>query len=369
MLTIIRFKIKVMINYIAHWEKILLQSRSEIVINLETREFKAICPLENKTIIEEYYMDSVDWKIDRTNFIDFSSIINLTKILKKEPLNSVFHIFTLKSGFYFMISNMFLRKNFHNILSITGLGFLFSKSKRAFIIKIFLRPLFIYLINDTFQVIIFQNSNDKLVFEKYTKYKNRSEIVPGSGINVNQYKLKNTFNEKTKIIFAGRLLIDKGVKEFIKIAESMNSSNLEFYLAGEIDKGNPKSISEIELESIKNNTCINYLGYIDIKNELKNYDILLSLSEHEGFSRILLEAAYVGLFCVAYNNPGIDFLSELENTEIFFNKHKEDIILKLNTILKKEKFISIKNRNIIENKYSTDVVASYFEKIYRSLNE
>ena len=39
-----------------------------------------------------------------------------------------------------------------------------------------------------------------------------------------------------------------------------------------------------------------YLGNIDIPNELFKYDLLINPSHHEGFSRVLLEGAYVGLF-------------------------------------------------------------------------
>ena len=42
-----------------------------------------------------------------------------------------------------------------------------------------------------------------------------------------------------------------------------------------------------------------YLGNIDIPNELFKYDILINPSHHEGFSRVLLEGAYVGLYCIA----------------------------------------------------------------------
>ena len=34
------------------------------------------------------------------------------------------------------------------------------------------------------------------------------------------------------------------------------------------------------------------------------YDLLINPSHHEGFSRVLLEGAYVGLYCIANDIPG-----------------------------------------------------------------
>ena len=34
-----------MINYVAHWDRILIQSRSKIVNELNNYEFRSICPI------------------------------------------------------------------------------------------------------------------------------------------------------------------------------------------------------------------------------------------------------------------------------------------------------------------------------------
>ena len=37
-----------MINYIAHWDRILIQSRVEIINELQDYKFRAICPMINR---------------------------------------------------------------------------------------------------------------------------------------------------------------------------------------------------------------------------------------------------------------------------------------------------------------------------------
>ena len=263
-----------------------------------------------------------------------------------------------------MISSLFLDKNFKSTLSVTGLGYFFGKNISAKIFKILLRPIFLLLINKTFQNIIYQNTLDEISFNKYSKFKNSSYLIESSGINTSDYFLKEEFNEDIKIILAGRLLKDKGIDQYLKLSKNFNQQNVTFFLAGDLDIGNPNSLSEKELDVIKAESSLNYLGYVDLQKELHNYDLLLSLSDHEGFSRVLLEAMYVGLFVVAFNNNGTRYIDNFENTILFNSKNQNNLEKTINNFLTKEKFISSKNRIQIEKNYSTKNVASQFANIY-----
>ena len=247
---------------------------------------------------------------------------------------------------------------------MTGLGYFFSKNTSAKIFKILLRPIFLALINKTFQNIIYQNTSDEISFNKYSKFKNKSYLIESSGINTSDYFLKDEFNENIKIILAGRLLKDKGIDDYLKLSKNFNKQNVTFFLAGDLDIGNPNSLTQEELEVIKAESSLNYLGYIDLQKELHNYDLLFSLSDHEGFSRVLLEAMYVGLFVVAYDNNGTKYIDNFENTILLNSKTQNNLKDTINNFLTEEKFISNKNRKQIEKSYSTKKVASQFANIY-----
>ncbi len=358
-----------MINYVAHWDRILIQSRSQIVNELSDYRFRSICPVVNEIELKKHYAESLNWKIDREKYFDFFAVLSLRKILKNIDDGSIFHIFTLKTGFLFMISNLFLNKNFKSTLSITGLGYFFSKNISAKIFKIILQPVFITLINKTYKNIIYQNSKDKLSFNKYSHYKNNSYLIESSGINTYDYLLKNNFNENKKIILAGRLLKDKGIDDYIKLSNNFSSQNVTFYLAGDLDKGNPNSLTQKELEDLKKISSLNYLGYIDLQKEIHNYDLLLSLSDHEGFSRVLLEAMYVGLFVVAYENNGTEYINNFENTILLNSKDIKYLENKINEFLHEKKSISSQNRKQISKHYSTQYIASKFAKIYNEKSD
>ncbi len=353
-----------MINYVAHWDRILIQSRSKIVNELNNYEFRSICPIVDEAELKKHYSESVNWQISREKYFDFSAVFRLRKILKNFDNDSIFHIFTLKTGFLFMISNLFLNKKFKSTLSVTGLGYFFSKNTSAKIFKILLRPIFLALINKTFQNIIYQNTSDELSFNKYSKFKNKSHLIESSGINTSDYFLKDEFNENMKIILAGRLLKDKGIDDYLKLSKNFNQQNVTFFLAGDLDTGNPNSLTQEELEIIKAESSLNYLGYVDLQKELHNYDLLLSLSDHEGFSRVLLEAMYVGLFVVAYNNNGTKYIDNFENTILLNSKNQNNLRNTINNFITEEKFISERNRKQIEKSYSTKKIASQFVNIY-----
>ena len=144
-----------MINYVAHWDRILIQSRSQIVNELRDYRFRSICPVSNENELKKHYAESLNWKIAREKYFDFFAVLSLRKILKNIDDGSIFHIFTLKTGFLFMVSNLFLNKKFKSTLSITGLGYFFSKNISAKIFKIILQPVFITLINKTYENIIY----------------------------------------------------------------------------------------------------------------------------------------------------------------------------------------------------------------------
>ena len=356
-----------MINYIAHWDWVLTKSRGSIVESIEGYEFRSICPIDSKGMLSRYYKDSIDWEINRKNSYGLNGIFKLIKILRTLEDNSIVHVFTLKSGFIYIISKLFVKKEFKAILSITGLGYLFSKKAQAKMLKIFLRPIFYLFINKIYDVIIFQNIDDQKTFLEYSRFKNKTELIKSSGIDTEKYVLKNKFNNTLKVIFASRLLKDKGINEFTELAKSLEDNDLEFFIAGDVDLGNPQSLNESELEELKKLNYINYLGFVDIEKEIHKYDVLVSISAHEGFARILLESSFVGLCIVSLENNGTKFISELENSELITSLRIDSFIKVLENLTENELEISSKNRDFIRENYSSNEIAKHFKSIYETI--
>ena len=375
MLTILTLKMLLMIVYLAHWDWILTQSRKDIISNIKDSKFKAICPIDgNKILLEKYYEETVNWKVDRKKILDFYGIRNLRKILESLNSDDIVHVFTLKSGLLFAFANLFRHNKTKNILTITGLGYLFSENFKAKILRIILSLLIENLINKNFDFLMFQNKEDQKTFNDYSNYQGQTYIIPTSGITVKDIEIKNDYqNSNLKVIMATRLIKDKGIFEYLELAKSMKNTNFEFYLAGDVDKGNPDSLSEAELDKIKTNSFVHYLGHIDISRELCNFDINIVMSKYEGSSRILLESLYVGLICLSNNIPGTtEFSSKFSNTFFIEDNNIQEFERNLNEISNSnvifEDFAKHNRELIIEN-YTSEKIASAYNKIYQYLRE
>ena len=115
-------------------------------------------------------------------------------------------------------------------------------------------------------LIVFQNNNDKLMFDKLKIYQNKYSIVPGSGIDTSYYNHKRDYKKKeyTNFIFIARIIKEKGILEFIKAAEIVKkkgySANFKilgsFYLGGKKNDRIDKSVIEFAAKS----NLIEYLG-------------------------------------------------------------------------------------------------------------
>ena len=364
-----------MIVYLAHWDWILTQSRKDIISNIKDSKFKAICPIdENQIVLENYYEEIINWKVNRNKILDFSGIRNLRKIVESLNSDDIVHVFTLKSGLLLAFANLFRKNKTKNILTITGLGYLFSNNFKAKILKVILSFLIENLINKNFHFLMYQNGQDQKTFNDYSKYRGESYIIPTSGITVKEIEIKKEYkNSNLKIIMATRLIKDKGVFEYLELARSMKDSNFEFYLAGDLDKGNPDSLSEADLDKIKKDNFVDYLGHIDINKELHNYDINIVMSKYEGSSRILLESLYIGLICLSNNIPGTTELSsKFRNTFFIEDNNIQEFERNLNEIIKSnlifEDFAKYNRELIIENYTSVKIAAAY-NKIYQYLRK
>ena len=156
-------------------------------------------------------------------------------------------------------------------------------------------------------------------------------------------KKEETKEEPKKIIFVGRLIKDKGIKEFLIAAKKIVASHqdVNFLIYGEIDDHNPSSLSHEELKEMLHHR-IRHMGNIpDIRIALKESHCVVLPSYREGMSRSLLEAAASGIPIITTNVPGCREIVEHTKNGYICNVRDSDdlankilILLKLLTIAK-----------------------------------
>ena len=111
------------------------------------------------------------------------------------------------------------------------------------------------------------------------------------------------------VSMASRLLYDKGVGEYMEAARLVGSrrSDVCFILAGEPDRGNPRSVKDKHLEAWANEGFVKQIGYHnDIAAIFAVSDVVVHPTYYqEGIPRVLIEAAAMGKPVVTTTMPGI----------------------------------------------------------------
>jgi glycosyltransferase involved in cell wall biosynthesis len=140
----------------------------------------------------------------------------------------------------------------------------------------------------------------------------RAIVITSIGVDTKKFRpnhefLLNNHEHPIVVLMAARLLWDKGVREFVEAARVLKARGLqvEFWLAGKPDNGNPMCVPEEFLKEWREEGLVNWLGHRDdMPNLLQQVDIAVLPSYHEGVPRFLLEAAACGLPLVATDIEG-----------------------------------------------------------------
>jgi glycosyltransferase involved in cell wall biosynthesis len=132
--------------------------------------------------------------------------------------------------------------------------------------------------------------------------------VPGCGVDITHFTPRDRNKDsRTIFTFIGRLLVDKGINEFVAAAQLIHSKNPNtlFRIVGNLDEDNPAHISPNQLAVWRRMPGIEYLGYAeDPRFIYADTDWVVLPSYREGLSRVLLEALAMGRPIITTDTPG-----------------------------------------------------------------
>lgn len=292
---------------------------------------------------------------------DFGLILNYIKIMKKLKPDIIFS-YTIKPNIYGCIASNFTKNK--QVSNITGTGATFLKKNAVSIIA---KILYKLSIKKSYKV-FFQNSGDKDFFVANKMVRNNYAMLPGSGVNLEQYEVYELpYEDEINFIFIGRVMKLKGMEQYLECAKSIkeNQPNTNFYIAGFIEEEKYKEI----IEDYHAKGIINYIGFQnDIKSWIKKcHCTILPSHGGEGVPNVLLESAAMGRICIASNiNGSKDVIDDEVTGYLFQAGNAEDLIDKVEKFLgldyEDKKQMGLAGRKKVEREFDRQIVIETYLK-------
>jgi galacturonosyltransferase len=286
---------------------------------------------------------------------DFKLLLKYIKIMKKINPDIIFS-YTIKPNIYGCIASN-LTKNLQ-VSNVTGTGATFLKQNA---ISIIAKILYKLSLKKSYKV-FFQNNGDKEFFVENNMVKDNFEMLPGSGVNLDQYSVSQLpTKEVINFIFIGRVMEVKGIDQYLECARKVKERcpDTNFYIAGFIEEERYKEIIEdYHLKGI-----INYIGFQkNIKSWInKCHCTILPSHGGEGIPNVLLESAAMGRTCIASKvNGSCDVVEDGITGYLFENKNSRDLINKVTMFLELDYDAQLKmglaGRRKVEKDFNRQIV-------------
>ena len=305
-------------------------------------------------------------------FTDLKNIFKLIFILRKEKPD-IIHNVALKTILIASIAGLFSKKMVI-INAFTGLGYVFSSDQlHAKLIRYFIKPIFKLLFRRSNYWTIFQNPDDMNLFERLGLINlNQSTLIRGSGVETNKFIQSDDLNKIPVVMLASRMLWDKGVGEFVKVAKRAykNKINAEFMLVGGIDNDNPMSIPLSTLNQWVSNGDVQWEGHSDnMPDMLASASIVCLPSYREGLPKVLLEAAAIGRPLIASDGPGCREIVRDKYNGLLVKMRDADslyeAVLMLVNNRKMRETMGRNSRTLVETELSTTIINTQTIELYR----
>jgi len=246
------------------------------------------------------------------HFIDLNGTLAGIKALDRivRTLNPCLaHVFTLKAALLTALVFL-LNRNVPVVISVTGLGYIYtSRGRKAGAAKLLSNSILRHLVIPRVQKVIFQNTDDRSYFETTLGLPTtRSALIPGSGVDLAKFKYSPPPAGDPEVLFLGRLLEDKGIREFADAASLITRSrkDISFTIVGDLDPANPACIRRAELDKWVNAGAVSWEGYQEnIPDRIARASILCFPSYREGLPKAVIEASACGRPTVGTDAPGV----------------------------------------------------------------
>lgn len=257
-----------------------------------------------------------------------------------------------------------------------GLGFVYaSQSLKARVLRPLVDFLYKKFLNPKHSRVIIENQDDIDYFVG-TGALRREEAycILGAGVDTQKFKPAQNRPVELTVVMASRLIVEKGVRDFVRVAEILYNEELPVrcVLVGEPDYGNPSSISQKEFIDLKNNPAIECLGFCDHVDEVfsKAHICCFPSFYREGLPRVLIEAASSGLAIITTDTVGCRETVDGKNGRLLPVHDIEGMVQVIkNYLIHPEKLLEaqLQSRKIAIEKFDTSIICEKTYEVFKTL--
>ena len=369
---------------IVNEDKFFLSHRKEVGIAAKERGWNVAVVGKNtgeKDTIQDLGIEFIEMPVNPTGkklHQEIRTLRFLHKLYGREK-DAVIHHVGLKNMVWGGVAAR-LRKMDGVVNAVSGLGIIFSDFNPSKIRKMLI-PVLKWGMNRGNIAVIFQNEEDRALFKQF-HISDRSDIyyTKGSGVDLLQYTgvARSEDNKPLRVVFAGRMVKDKGVLDFIKAAEILRpkyEGKVEFILCGPLST-NPYAVRQEELERLCDGKYISWLGFRkDMPDIFSKSDIMCFPSYYrEGVPKAVIDASAAGLPVITCESVGCkDTVEEGVNGFKVSPRSPEQLAEKLTILIEDEQLrhrMGSESRKIAERDYDVRNVVDVHLKIYeKALNQ
>ncbi|MEK4476642.1 glycosyltransferase family 4 protein [Paenibacillus sp. FSL R7-0048] len=348
----------------------LYKFRKEIIQEL-IKEYKVFISLPYGEFIpklEELGCEYIETSINRrgTNpLTDFKLFYKYKDIIKKIKPDVVL-TYTIKPNVYGGMACRMERVPY--ITNITGLGSAIENGGIMQRIGLFLYKTSLKKASCVF----FQNKENQQFFRSMRVIENNDRLIPGSGVNLNEYKLLDyPPDDKIHFLFIARIMKEKGIEQYLDAAKHIREKyqNTVFHILGFCEEA-----YENRLKDMEDSGLIKYHG---MQNDVRDFHQISHCTIHptyypEGMSNVLLESAACGRPVITTNRSGCrEIVDDTINGYIVEQQNSQDLIDQIEKFIALDyeikKKMGLASREKVEKEFDKKIVVkAYLDEIKKA---
>ena len=345
----------------------LYNFRKELIEKLLELNYEVYISLPNGNKVEEMIQMGckfIETDVDRrgTNPIkDLKLIFKYNRIVK-DTKPDIILTYTIKPNIYGGISARIKKTPY--IANITGLGTALENGGILQKILIYLYKVALKSVKCCFA----QNEENLKFLENHKIAKGKLSLIPGSGVNLEKFRVLNypDENEPIEFLFISRIMKEKGIDQYIETAEYIRTKypNTKFHILGFCEQE-----YETKLKELQDRDIIIYHGRQD---DIIPYLEKASCTIHptyypEGMSNVLLESCASGRPIITTNRAGCrEIVDDGINGYIVEEKNTKDLIEKVEKFLQltneERKQMGFAGRKKVEKEFDRKIVVEEYLK-------